>query len=63
MLGRRPRHAASLKVHFAPTVIVFTPDDQPAGKRLVGLSSEDFYGGYMDQAIDAGPARMHAASR
>lgn len=52
-------YAARLKITFAPTVMVFTPDGKPAGKPLVGLGPADYYGGYMDQAIDAGLARMH----
>lgn len=55
------QYAASLKINFAPTIMVFTPDGEPAGKPLVGLGSRDYYGGYMDQAIDAGLARMHAS--
>jgi thioredoxin-related protein len=54
------QYAARMKITFAPTIIVFTPDGKPAGKRLVGLGSKDYYGGYMDQAIDAGLTRMHA---
>ncbi len=53
------QYAARLKINFAPTIMVFTPDGKAAGKPLVGLGPEDYYGGYMDQAIDAGLARMH----
>ncbi|TAL86132.1 MAG: hypothetical protein EPN74_05940 [Rhodanobacter sp.] len=56
-------YAARLKITFAPTVMVFTPDGKPAGKPLVGLGPADYYGGYMDQAIDAGLARMHPTHR
>lgn len=46
------RFAKSLKVAFAPTIMVFTPDGKPAARPLVGLGPEDYYGGYLDQAID-----------
>lgn len=55
------QYAARLKINFAPTIMVFTPDGKPAGKPLVGLGPRDYYGGYMDQAIDAGRARMHVS--
>ena len=55
------QYAAHLKINFAPTIMVFTPDGKPAGKPLVGLGPKNYYGGYMDQAIDAGLARMHAS--
>jgi thioredoxin-related protein len=54
-------YARRLDVTFAPTVIVFTPDGTPAGRRLVGLSSEDYYGGYMDAAIAAGRSAMRTS--
>jgi thioredoxin-related protein len=46
------RFAESLKVGFAPTVMVFTPDGKPAARPLVGLGPEDYYGGFLDRAID-----------
>jgi thioredoxin-related protein len=55
------QYAARLKINFAPTIVVFTPDGEPASKPLVGLGSKDYYGGYMDQAINAGLAGMLAS--
>ena len=52
--------AEQLKVDFAPTVIVFTPDGHPATRPLIGLGPEDYYGGYLDAAIEAGRQRMKA---
>lgn len=46
------RFARSLKVAFAPTVMVFTPDGKAAARPLVGLGPEDYYGGLLDQAIE-----------
>jgi len=56
------QYAASLKVKFTPTIIVFTPNGTPAGDPLIGLGPEDYYGGYLDAAIDAGLAKMRAAA-
>jgi thioredoxin-related protein len=52
------RFATRLKVDFVPTIMVFTPDGKPAGKPLIGLGPEDYYGGFLDQAIEAGRSRM-----
>jgi thioredoxin-related protein len=41
-------------VFLVPTVMVFSPDGKPAGKPLIGISNEDFYGFYLDDAIVAG---------
>jgi thioredoxin-related protein len=56
------QYALSLKAKFTPTIIVFTPDGVPAGDPLVGLGPEDYYGGYLDAAIDAGLEKMHPAA-
>lgn len=53
--------AKKLKVDFAPTVMVFTPDGTPAAKPLVGLGPEDYYGGYLDLTVDAAREKMHGA--
>ncbi len=54
-------YAASLNIKLTPTIIVFTPDGKQASDPIVGVDSEDYYGGYLDNAIDAGLAKMHAA--
>jgi thioredoxin-related protein len=51
------RHA----VRSVPTVIVFDGDGIPAARPLVGLVSADFYGAYLEQAIEAGLAKTRAA--
>lgn len=56
------QYAALMKIKLTPTIIVFTPDGVPAGDPLVGLGPEDYYGGYLDAAIDAGLAKMHPAA-
>ncbi len=54
-------YAASLNIKLTPTIIVFTPDGKQASDPIVGVDSEDYYGGYLDNAIDAGLAKMHPA--
>lgn len=39
--------------HFTPTVILVGSDGKRLGKPLIGFSSPDFYGAYLDQTIDA----------
>ena len=48
-------------VRSVPTVIVFDTNGEPATTPLVGLASPDFYGLYLEQAIEAGLARTRAA--
>jgi len=56
------QYAALMKIKLTPTIIVFTPDGMPAGDPLVGLGPEDYYGGYLDAAIDAGLTKMRPAA-
>lgn len=46
--------AASYGVYLVPTVMVFSPDGKRAGKSIIGISNEDFYGFYLDEAIASG---------
>ena len=46
--------SASYGVYLVPTVMVFTADGEQVGKPLIGLSTEDFYGAYLDVAIRTG---------
>lgn len=55
--------ALAHKVDFAPTVMVFTPDGKPGSRPLVGLGPEDYYGGYLDRAIEETRARMSPVTR
>ena len=48
-------------IRSAPTVIVFDANGTPATPPLVGLSSGDFYGAYLERAIEAGVTKMRAA--
>ena len=48
------RHGVTL----VPQVVVFAPDGSQAAKPIIGISSEYFYGYYLDQAILAGMAKV-----
>lgn len=43
--------AAALRVRVAPTVLFLGADGEELAERLVGYSSPDFYGAYLDQRI------------
>jgi thioredoxin-related protein len=47
-------------VMLSPTLIVFDYQGKEAAEPLVGLGPVDYYGGYLDNAIDAGLAKVHA---
>lgn len=53
--------AHTMKAGFAPTVMVFTPDGKLGAKPLVGLGPEDYYGGYLDQAIETARNSIHGS--
>lgn len=57
------QYAASLNIKLTPTIIVFTPDGKQASDPVVGVDSEDYYGGYLDNAIDAGLAKMQVSGQ
>jgi thioredoxin-related protein len=48
--------AKRFAVRTAPTVIVFDTQGKPVSEAVVGLASGDFYGAYLDHAIEAGLA-------
>lgn len=52
------RHGVTL----VPTVMIFSADGTPLSKPLVGLTTVDYYGYYLDQIIDEGVARVRAAA-
>jgi thioredoxin-related protein len=61
--GSRTTHAAfaaAYGAHFTPTVIVVDEKGQPLARPIVGLLTPDFYGAYLDEAIDQGGAKMRA---
>ncbi len=50
--------AESYGVYLVPTVMVFGPDGKQAGKPIIGISNEDYYGFYLDQVIAAGTSMV-----
>ena len=55
--------ARTLKIDFAPTVVVFKPDGTPGSKPLVGLGPEDYYGGFLERAVEQTRQAMQRAVR
>jgi thioredoxin-related protein len=53
--------AKRFSIRSVPTVIVFDTLGVPAAAPVIGLSSGDFYGAYLEQAIDASLARTRTA--
>ncbi len=54
--------ASNYGVYLVPTVMVFGSDGTQSGKSIIGLSTEDFYGVYLDDAIQAGVESVKQAS-
>ena len=46
------------KVFVTPTVLLVGPDGHQLASKLEGYSSPDFYGGYLDKAIDTSLGRL-----
>ena len=55
--------AARHGVALVPQVVVFAADGRQAGKPIIGISNEDFYGYYLDQAILAGGEMVKRMAR
>ncbi len=49
-------------VGMVPTVMLFDRNGRPLGKPLVGLTTTDYYGFYLDQAIDAALAKVRGGT-
>ena len=47
-------------VRMVPTVMLFDTEGRRLGKPLVGLTTVDYYGHYLDQAIDQAVAKASA---
>lgn len=64
--GKRVSMSALAAKHGAtlvPQVVVFGPDGKQAGKPVIGISNEDFYGFYLDQAINTGIDMVQTARK
>ena len=53
--------AARYQVTLTPTVLLLGPHGEELAQRLVGISSKDFYGAYLDQRIETAGEKMRAA--
>jgi thioredoxin-related protein len=54
------RFTSALGVNMVPTVMLFDRSGKPLGKPLVGLTTVDYYGYFLDQAIDAALAKVRS---
>jgi thioredoxin-related protein len=52
--------AATLGIRLAPTVVFLGSDGSELAERLVGYSSPDFYGAYLEQRIEQARGRVVA---
>ena len=50
--------AARYRVSFAPTVVVVDARGETIGDPLVGLTTVDFYGAYLEDAVNAGLRKL-----
>lgn len=50
--------ATQHQITLAPTIVVFDHHGKAAADPLVGLGPVDYYGGYLDAAIDTGLAKV-----
>jgi len=57
------RIAGRYKVWVTPTVLFVDRNGKEIAERLVGFSSVDFYGGYLDAALDQSRQRLQALGR
>lgn len=48
-------------VALVPTVVIVDDRGEPIAPPVVGVSAADFYGIYLEQAVDAGLAKLRAA--
>lgn len=52
--------AKSAGVFVTPTVMVFGPDGSSLAEPIIGVTLPDFYGQYLEQAIEAARSKMTA---
>ena len=55
--------AAKHGVTLVPQVMIFGPDGKQAGQPVIEISNEDFYGFYLDLAIDSGIVMVRSAEK
>ncbi len=54
-----PDLARTYDVRVTPTVLILGPDGTEVAPRQLGINNEDYYGAYLDEAIDQGYATIH----
>jgi thioredoxin-related protein len=54
--------AERFHIKVTPTIYVVDAHGQPLGKPLVGLMTPDFYGAYLEQAINDATAKLKSAA-
>jgi thioredoxin-related protein len=55
--------AARYQVHVTPTLLFVDSQGRELAERMVGVTTLDFYAGYLDAALDAAKKRLHALSK
>jgi thioredoxin-related protein len=50
--------AARFRVKLTPTVLYLGPDGEELAPRMIGISSPDYYGAYLDEHIDAATEKL-----
>ena len=55
--------AVQYRATMTPTIILLGPEGELLAERLVGVTTVDFYGGYLDNAIDAALAQLRETSK
>jgi len=55
--------AGKYQVWVTPTVLFVDSNGEEIAERLVGVSSLDFYGGYLDAALDQSRSRLRELGR
>jgi thioredoxin-related protein len=50
-------------IYLTPTLAFFDAQGNELAPRMVGVTTVDYYGGYLDEAIDASRQRLHAERR
>jgi thioredoxin-related protein len=61
-LTTQSQFAGAHKVRLVPTVAFYDASGREVADPIVGLLTPDFYGGYLDSAIDDGLAKIRVVS-
>jgi len=53
--------AKTYQIKLAPTVVMFDGEGHVLGEPMVGVSTPDYYGAFLDRAIDDAVEKIHSA--